>query len=80
MVEIVDRVLQLLKDILVPLELAGHVGQRPHRHAGVALALAERAHADAQPAPCLAFMGADPHLLLAAAAFARRLEQPVDRF
>jgi hypothetical protein len=79
MVEIIDRMLQLLEDVLVPLELARHVGQRPDRHAGLALALAERAHADAQPAPGLALVGADPHLLLAAAAFARRLEQAIDR-
>ena len=80
MVEIVDRVLQLLKHVLVPLELAGHVGQRPDRHARFALAFAERPHADAQPTRRLAFVRADPHLLLAAAAFARRLQQAIDRF
>ncbi len=79
MVEIVDRVLQLLEDVLVPLELARDVGQRPDRHALVLLAFAERAHADAQPAAGLALVGADPHLLLAAAALARRLEQAIDR-
>ena len=68
MVEIVDGVLQLLEDVLVPLELARHVGERPDRHAGLALAVAERAHADAQPAARLALVGTDAHLLLAAAA------------
>ena len=80
MVEIVDRVLQLLEHILVALELAGHVGQRPDGHAGFALAFAERAHADAQPARRLAGMRADADLFLAAAAFARRLQQAIDRF
>jgi hypothetical protein len=80
MVEIVDGVLQLLKHVLVPLELARHVGQRPHRHARFAFALAERVHADTQPSPALALARGDAHLLLAAASFARRLEQAVDGF
>ncbi len=80
MVEIIDRVLEFLKDVLVPLELARDVGERPDRDAGLALAVAERAHADAQPAAGLALVGTDAHLLLAAAAFARRLEQAIDRF
>ena len=33
MVEKIDRVLQFLKDILVPLALARHVGDRPQRRA-----------------------------------------------
>ena len=80
MIEIVDRVLQFLKHVLVPLELAGHVGQRPDRHAGFALAFAERPHADAQPTRRLAVVRADADLLLAAAALARRLQQAIDRF
>ena len=80
MVEIVDRVLQLLEHVLVPLELAGDVGERPDREALLALALAERAHAHAQPTSGLArLVAADPHLLLQPAAFARRLEQAIDR-
>ena len=80
MVEIVDRVLQFLKDVFLALELARDVGERPHREALLALAVAERAHAHAQPARRLArLVAADPHLLLQAAAFARRLQQPVDR-
>ncbi len=80
MVEIVDGVLQFLEDVLMPLKLARHVGERPDRHARFALAFAERAHAHTQPASGLAAVRADPHLLLQAAAFARRLEQPIDRF
>ena len=48
-VEIVDGVLQFLEDVLLPLELARDVGERPHREALLALAVAERAHAHAQP-------------------------------
>ena len=80
MVEVVDRVLQLLKHVLVPLELPRHVGQRPHRHARFALAFAERAYADAQPASGLAFVRAGAHLFLPAPALARGLEQAIDRF
>jgi hypothetical protein len=79
-VEIVDRVLQLLKHILVALKLARHVGQGPDGHAGFALAFAERTHADAQP-PCgLAGMRADAHFFLTAAALARGLQQAIHRF
>ena len=80
MVEIVDGVLQFLEDVLVALELARHVGERPDRHAGFALAVAERAHAHAQPAAGLAAVRADAHLLLQPPALARRLEQAIDRF
>src|SRR5262249_45542460 len=73
-VEVVDRLLQLLEHVLVPLEFARHVGERPHRHARLLFAFTERAHADAQPARRLALVRADAHLLLPAAAFARRLE------
>ena len=78
-VEIVDGVLQLLEDVLLPLALARDVGDRPDRHALVALALAERAHAQPQPARRLRRGAGQAHLLLQAAAFARRLQQPVDR-
>jgi hypothetical protein len=79
-VEIIDRVLQLLKHILVALELARHVGQCPDGHAGFALAFAERAHADAQPTCRLAGVRADADLFLTAAAFARGLQQAIHRF
>ncbi len=79
-VEIVDRVLQLLKHILMALELARHVGQGPDGHAGFALAFAERAHADAQPACRLAGMRADADLFVTAAALARGLQQAIHRF
>ena len=79
MVEIVDGVLQFLEDVLLPLELARHVGDRPDREPRLALAFAERPHPHAQPAPGLALVAADAHLLLQPAAFARRLEQAEDR-
>jgi hypothetical protein len=64
MVEIVDGVLQLLKDVLLPLELAGHVGERPHRHRRCPLAVAQRPHPHAQPPPGLALVAADSDFLL----------------
>ena len=78
-VEIVDGVLQFLEDVFLPLELAGDVGDRPHRELRLALAFAERPHPHAQPAPGLAAHAVDAHLLLQAAALARRLEQAEDR-
>ena len=80
MIEIVDRVLQFLKDILLALALARHVGQRPDSQAAVAAALAERPHPQPQPARRPALQAGDPDLFLQALAFARRLEQPVDGF
>ena len=47
-VEIVDGVLQVLKEALVPLAFAGDVGDRPKGHARFGDAL-ERAHTDAVP-------------------------------
>ena len=79
-IEIIDGVLQFLKDILLPLALARHVGQRPDGQAPVAAAFAERPHAQPQPARRPALDAGDPHFLLQALALARRLEQPVDRF
>ncbi len=80
MVEIIDGVLQLLEHVLLALALAGDVGDRPHRQAGVALAGPKRAHAQTQPAPALAGLTGDAHLFLQPAALARRLEQAVDGF
>src|SRR5262249_34327434 len=73
------RLLEFLEDVFVPLQLARHVRQRPDRHAGFALALAERSDADAQPAAGLALVRADAHLLLPAPPLAGRPEQPIDR-
>ena len=78
-IEVVDRVLQLLKDVLLPLALAGHVAERPHGEPARALAFADRPHAQPQPARGAAPDAGDAHLLLQALAFARGLEQPVDR-
>ena len=79
-IEIIDRVLQFLKDILLPLALARHVGQGPDGQAAVAAALAEGPHPQPQPARRPALEAGDPDLFLQALAFARRLEQPVDGF
>ena len=80
MIEIVDGVLQFLKDVFLPVALARHVAERPDGEASHALAVAQRAHAQPQPARRPALCAGDAHLLLQALAFARRLEQPVDRF
>ena len=78
-VEIVDRVLELLEDVLLPLAVAGDVGDGPHRGAGLDR-VAERPHPQPQPSRRLATRPGDPHLLLKAAAFLRRLAQAIDRF
>src|SRR5207302_596433 len=78
-VEIIDGVLEFLKHVFLPLEFTRHVGDRPHRQAGLALAVTERAHAHPQPAPGLFLAGAHAHLLLQATTFARCLEQAIDR-
>ena len=78
-VEVIDCVLELLKDVFLPLKLARHVGQRPHRQRRVPLAVPERPHPHAQPAAGLALVAADPHFLLQPPAFARRPQQAIDR-
>ena len=50
MIEIVDRVLQFLKDVFLPVALTRHVAERPDGEASRALAIAERPHAQAEPA------------------------------
>ena len=78
-IEIIDGVLQFLKDVFLPLALARDVGQRPDRQPPVAPAAAERPDAKPQPARRPALGAGNPHLFLQALAFARRLQQPVDR-
>ena len=79
-IEIFDRVLQLLEHVLLALAVAGDVGDRPHRISGFALALPERAHPHPQPAAMAAVLAGDAHLFLLPLAFARRLEQAEHRF
>jgi hypothetical protein len=80
MVEIVDRVLQFLEDVFLPLPFARHIVDRPDREPRLAPRMAERADPEAQPAAALSGRVGDPHLLVQTAALARGLEQPVDRF
>ncbi|MBA7480165.1 hypothetical protein ES707_15612 [subsurface metagenome] len=75
MVEILDGVLQFLEHVLLPLAVAGDVGNRPHRIFRHALDAAERPHAHAQPAALPAIASCNAHLFLLALAFARGLEQ-----
>jgi hypothetical protein len=79
-IEIVDGVLQLLKHVLLALALARHIGERPHRQARLAPAVAERADLEAQPTRRPAPDAGYAHHFLGALAFAGRLEEPVDRF
>src|SRR6202042_3112157 len=75
MIEIFDRMLQLLEYILLPLAVAGDVVNRPHRVFRLALALAERADPHSQPAALAAVMTGDANLFLLPLAFAGSLEQ-----
>ena len=79
MIEIFDRVLQLLEHILLPFAVAGDVGDRPHRVFSLALALAERPNPHPQPAAVVAVGPGDADFLLLPLAFARRLEQAKHR-
>ena len=80
MVEIVDRVLQVLEEALVALALAGDVADRPQRRAAPRDAV-ERADADAVPGRRAVAGKRRRHAQLfdRALAAARRLRQPVDR-
>ena len=75
-IEIFDRVLQLFEYVLLPLAVAGDIGDRPHRIFRLALALAERTDPHPEPAAVGAVGAGKTDLLLLALAFARRLEQP----
>ena len=79
MIEIFDRVLQLLEHVLLALAVARDVGDRPHRIFGVALALPEGTHAHAQPAAMRTVAIGDAHLFLLPLALARRFQQPEHR-
>ncbi len=80
MIEIFDRVLQLLEYVLLPFAVAGNVGNRPHRVFRLALALAERPDPHPQPAAVAAILACDTDFFLLPLAFARRLEEPEHRF
>jgi hypothetical protein len=80
MVEIVDRVLQLLEDGLVPLAVLGNVRDAPQRRHAAARA-GQWPHAQPVPAELARTSkgGAEPHLFRCEPALARGLRQPVDR-
>jgi len=75
MIEIFDGVLQFLEYVLLPLAVAGDVGDRPHREPRLALALAQRPDPHPQPAAVQAVAAGDADFLLLPLALARRLEQ-----
>src|SRR5690348_1584728 len=64
MIEIVDRVLQFLEDIFLPLAVPRYIGDRPYCSVGFPSAHAQRAYAHPQPARALAGAPVDPDLLL----------------
>ena len=78
-IEIVDGVLQFLKDIFLVRALARHIGQRPDRQPAVAAAVAERPDAKPQPARRPAFGAGDADFFLQALAVSCCFQQPVDR-
>src|SRR5579859_8015953 len=80
MVEIFDRMLQLLEHVFLALAVAGDVGDRPHRIFGLTLALPERTHAHPEPTAMPAIVAGDADLLLLPLAFAGRLQQAEYRF
>ena len=79
MIEIIDRVLQHLEHVLLPVALGGDVGKRPDRELQIATAGPERADLEPQPARRPALHAGDTHFFFEALAFARGLKQPVDR-
>src|SRR5271168_1230404 len=80
MIEILDGVLQFLEHVLLPLAVAGDVGDRPHRVFRLALAGAQWANPHPEPAAMGAVMARDPHLLLLPLALACGFEQAKYRF
>ena len=80
-VEIVDGVLQFLEDVLLPLAVARDVGDGPQRQlARRARRRRAGARAAAASAPACPCRPATRTSSCSAAAFARRLEQAIDRF
>ena len=79
MIEIFDRVLQFLEHVLLPLAVAGDVGDRPHRVFRLTPVLPERPNPHPQPAAMRAILARDADLFLLPLAFARRLEQAEHR-
>src|SRR5688572_6349205 len=81
MIEIIDSVLQFLKDVLLALALMGHFGDGPECSLPP-LRPRDRPHAHPIPAefPRTIERWRQADLLRARAMLARRLGQPVDRF
>src|SRR5258708_30268390 len=67
MIQIVDRVLQLLEHVLLARAVAGHIGDGPYRGLPWATSVnrrPERTHPQAEPPRGLPARSGDPHLLL----------------
>ena len=80
MIEKIDRVLQFLENILLPLALAGHVGDRPERRAAGRDARQRLTRMRYQPTAAPPVSGGDRRSILdMALSGARRLRQPVNR-
>src|SRR5258708_19748906 len=79
MVQVVNGVLECLENVFLTLAVARHVGDRPHGHARIASALAKWTHPHAHPTAAVCRRAGNPHFFLQTTAFARGLEQSVDR-
>ena len=78
-IQIIDGVLQFLKDVFLTFALAGDIGDRPDREVPRVHAFGKRTYAQPQPAGRAARQAGDPHFLLQSLSFARRFKEPVDR-
>ncbi len=78
-IEIVDRVLQFLKDVLLPVAVARDVAHRPRGPARILAGRLQRPHAEAQPARGGAIGAGHARLFLQRPALARRLREAIDR-
>ncbi|MEY9683405.1 hypothetical protein ABIF13_004179 [Bradyrhizobium elkanii] len=74
-IEIFDRVPQLLEHVFLALAVAGDVGDRPNRIFRIALAFAERAYPQPQPATLPGLVAGDADLLLLPLALAGSLQK-----
>src|SRR5262249_654083 len=81
-IEVVNRVLQLLEHTLLALAVAGHVSNGPHGSPPGPTGpprRPERAHPQPKPSRRLAVRSDDTYLLLVPCAVTARLEETIDR-
>ena len=79
MIEIVDRVLEILENVFLPFAVARHIDDGPHSAARFMLFAAQRPHLQLQPAHRLLAGTGDAHFLAQPPPFTSGLEQAIDR-